>query len=221
MENIANRRNVEKSNICELIRKILIAVNQIESIIPSTFELSFEDIVRDQTYITLPAYFRWPVFPTRKRALRPSKSFFNPYFSSKSEICKVVISISEARGIPDRITASSEHKLHEEGHIPDDEISTKTFVQVKFQRTCVRTNSIQGTSPMWRKTMDIPIEIEDCSSSRLRNLDECIDINLFDEIEFDESTQSYLAQVSVTLSDPSSGAPIGAMTIGLDAESLF
>ena len=42
-----------------------------------------------------------------------------------------------------------------------------------------------------------------------------------DEIEYDDSTQTYLAQVSLTVSDPSSGLPIGAMTIGLNAESLF
>ena len=42
-----------------------------------------------------------------------------------------------------------------------------------------------------------------------------------DEIEFDESSQTYLAQVSLTLVDPESGLAIGAMTIGLNAESLF
>ena len=42
-----------------------------------------------------------------------------------------------------------------------------------------------------------------------------------DDVEFDESTQSYLAQVSITLSNPLNGEAIGAMTIGLNAESLF
>ena len=43
----------------------------------------------------------------------------------------------------------------------------------------------------------------------------------FSEIEFDESSQSYQAQISFTLTDPASGAPIGAMTVGIDAESLM
>jgi len=47
------------------------------------------------------------------------------------------------------------------------------------------------------------------------------DAVFIDEVEFDESTQSYLAQVSITLSDPATHAPIGAMTIGLNAENLF
>jgi hypothetical protein len=38
------------------------------------------------------------------------------------------------------------------------------------------------------------------------------------EVELDESTQSYQAQVSFTIVDPATGAGIGAATIGLNAE---
>lgn len=41
------------------------------------------------------------------------------------------------------------------------------------------------------------------------------------EIELDESTQRYQGQVSFTLNDPATGLPIGAMTVGVDAESLM
>lgn len=43
----------------------------------------------------------------------------------------------------------------------------------------------------------------------------------FGEVEFDESSQTYQAQISITITDPTSGAPIGAMTIGIDAEALM
>lgn len=43
----------------------------------------------------------------------------------------------------------------------------------------------------------------------------------FGEIEFDESSQTYQAQISITISDPATGAPVGAMTIGIDAEALM
>ena len=43
----------------------------------------------------------------------------------------------------------------------------------------------------------------------------------FSAIEFDESSQMYQAQISISLSDPDSGAVIGAMTIGVDADSLM
>lgn len=43
----------------------------------------------------------------------------------------------------------------------------------------------------------------------------------FGEVEFDESSQRYQGQISVTISDPATGAAIGAMTVGVDAESLL
>jgi len=43
----------------------------------------------------------------------------------------------------------------------------------------------------------------------------------FGEIEFDESSQTYQAQISITITDPATGAPIGAMTVGIDAETLM
>jgi hypothetical protein len=41
------------------------------------------------------------------------------------------------------------------------------------------------------------------------------------DIEFDESTQAYQAQISVAVSDPETGDPIGAITVGVNAESLM
>jgi hypothetical protein len=43
----------------------------------------------------------------------------------------------------------------------------------------------------------------------------------YSDVELDESTQRYQAQISMTIIDPATGAPIGAMTIGIDAESLL
>ena len=40
------------------------------------------------------------------------------------------------------------------------------------------------------------------------------------EVEFDESTQSYVVQVSMAISDPADGAVIGAVTVSIDADSL-
>ena len=41
------------------------------------------------------------------------------------------------------------------------------------------------------------------------------------DIEFDESSQTYQAQVSVSLVDPATGQVVGAMTVGLNADRLF
>ena len=43
----------------------------------------------------------------------------------------------------------------------------------------------------------------------------------FSNIEFDESTQTYQGQISLTITDPGTGLAIGAITIGIDAESLI
>jgi len=43
----------------------------------------------------------------------------------------------------------------------------------------------------------------------------------YGDVEFDESSQTYQAQISMTITDPESGQPIGAITIGVDAESLM
>jgi hypothetical protein len=43
----------------------------------------------------------------------------------------------------------------------------------------------------------------------------------FSDVELDESTQRYQAQISVTVVDPETGQPIGAVTVGVDAESLL
>ena len=41
------------------------------------------------------------------------------------------------------------------------------------------------------------------------------------DVELDESTQRYQGQISLTIVDPGTGEPIGAMTVGVDAESLM
>ncbi|SIO43701.1 hypothetical protein SAMN05444722_2143 [Rhodovulum sp. ES.010] len=41
------------------------------------------------------------------------------------------------------------------------------------------------------------------------------------EIEYDESSQKYQAQISFPLLDPETGTPIGAMTVAVDAEEFM
>ncbi|MDF2367241.1 hypothetical protein [Sneathiella sp.] len=43
---------------------------------------------------------------------------------------------------------------------------------------------------------------------------------LIDEVEFDESTQTYQSQVSVAIVDPSTHKAIGAVTVGVNVEML-
>ncbi|MDX8350890.1 hypothetical protein [Cognatiyoonia sp. IB215182] len=41
------------------------------------------------------------------------------------------------------------------------------------------------------------------------------------DVEFDESAQTYLGQVSMAISDPDTGELLGAVTVGVNAEQLF
>jgi hypothetical protein len=40
------------------------------------------------------------------------------------------------------------------------------------------------------------------------------------EIEQDESTQAFQSQVSITITDPATGAPIGSITVGVDLSAI-
>jgi hypothetical protein len=44
---------------------------------------------------------------------------------------------------------------------------------------------------------------------------------LIGEVELDESTQTYQAQISVAIVDPATGAVIGTMTVGVNADALM
>jgi len=41
------------------------------------------------------------------------------------------------------------------------------------------------------------------------------------DVEFDESTQTYQSQISIPLIDPASGALVGALTVGVNADALM
>jgi len=41
-----------------------------------------------------------------------------------------------------------------------------------------------------------------------------------DEVEFDDSSQTFQSQVSATIVDPEDGKPIGAITLGINVENL-
>ncbi|MEX0583626.1 MAG: hypothetical protein WD185_08160 [Sneathiella sp.] len=43
---------------------------------------------------------------------------------------------------------------------------------------------------------------------------------LIDEVEFDDSSQTYQSQVSLAIVDPATNEPIGAVTVGVNVEAL-
>ena len=61
----------------------------------------------------------------------------------------------------------------------------------------------QGDEAKWQKTFSVGP-----------------DVVYVDGVETDESTQALQSQASVTISDPETGAPIGAITVGINLDAL-
>lgn len=67
------------------------------------------------------------------------------------------------------------------------------------------------TSDMWQGDEAKFIETHDVGAGAVH----------ISDVEFDDSAQTYLAQISISISDPETDELLGAMTVGLNAESLF
>ena len=46
------------------------------------------------------------------------------------------------------------------------------------------------------------------------------DAVFIDEVEFDDSSQQFQSQANLTIVDPATGKPIGAITVGVNVEQL-
>jgi len=67
----------------------------------------------------------------------------------------------------------------------------------------VTSDYMQGDEAKWQKTYKAGA-----------------DAVFVDEVEFDDSTESFQSQISATVTDPATGEPIGAITIGINVEEL-
>ena len=67
----------------------------------------------------------------------------------------------------------------------------------------VTSDYMQGDEAKWQKTYPVGP-----------------DAVFLDEVEFDDSSQTFQSQVSISIADPATGAAIGAITIGINVENL-
>ena len=67
----------------------------------------------------------------------------------------------------------------------------------------VTSDYMQGDEGKWQKTYSVGP-----------------DAVFVDEVEFDDSSQTFQSQVSTTVVDPADGKPIGAITLGINVENL-
>ena len=88
-----------------------------------------------------------------------------------------------------------------------NELVTEVFVMdnkgMNVAQSVVTSDYMQGDEAKWQKTYGTGVgEV------------------FVDDIEFDDSTESFQSQVSATITDPSTGKPIGAVTFGINIEML-
>ena len=67
----------------------------------------------------------------------------------------------------------------------------------------VTSDYMQGDEAKWQKTYSVGP-----------------DATFIDDVEFDQSSQTFQSQVSATVVDPATGKPIGAITVGINVEKL-
>jgi hypothetical protein len=88
-----------------------------------------------------------------------------------------------------------------------DELVTEVFVMDKkglnVAISDVTSDYMQGDEDKWQKTFG-------AGAGEI----------FIDEVEFDDSTDTYQCQVSATIMDPATGEPIGAVTFGINVETL-
>jgi len=77
------------------------------------------------------------------------------------------------------------------------------FKGLNVGQSAVTSDYMQGDEAKWQKTYQAGA-----------------DALFIDEVEFDDSTQSFQTQMSATVVDPATGEAIGAITIGVNVEKL-
>lgn len=117
---------------------------------------------------------------------------------------------SENSGGPliSKVTSNSLSDFLREIKENEDGLVTEVFVMddkgLNVGQSDITSDYWQGDEAKWQKTYS-------AAPSTM----------FVDEVELDESTQSFQTQISIAVTDPETGKNIGAVTIGVDAEALL
>lgn len=107
----------------------------------------------------------------------------------------------------DKVLANALSKYLQEVKSGSDGLYAEIFVMdakgLNVGQSDVTSDYFQGDEAKWQKTFQAGP-----------------DGVLIDEVEFDDSSEQFQSQVSVTIVDPASGEAIGAVTVGVNVEKL-
>ena len=107
----------------------------------------------------------------------------------------------------DKVLATSLSKFLADKKSNIGAVVTEMFIMdnrgLNVGQSDVTSDYMQGDEAKWQKTYSVGP-----------------DAVFVDEVEFDDSTESFQSQISATVTDPATGEPIGAITIGINVEEL-
>lgn len=179
---IIKRQNVNCEQAYETVSKIY---ETEEKKIHSGTNLSWNDIISESSFPVPFSKLSWPVLPSRMRILRPQKSIPSHHGTIK-ENHFITVSIISASNVPyreNRIIEEESTNLNLNGQ--SGKTLIKSFIRLTFQSSIRQTSICEGQNPLWRQTLQLPIDIDDYSPAKLRNMKDNLEIEMFDKITFD------------------------------------
>lgn len=115
---------------------------------------------------------------------------------------------AQSRPLIDSVLSNELSKLLTEMKATTNGLATEIFVMdnkgLNVGQSDVTSDYWQGDEAKWQKTYQVGP-----------------DAIFIDEIEQDESTQTFQSQLSLSIADPQTGEVIGAITVGIDVDQLL
>ncbi len=115
---------------------------------------------------------------------------------------------SDRRPLIDRVLANELSRFLSQSKAEQRGIVTEVFVMdnrgLNVGQSDVTSDYWQGDEAKWQQTFLVGP-----------------DAVMIDEVELDESTQTFQSQLNMTITDETTGEVIGAITVGIDVEAIF
>ena len=115
---------------------------------------------------------------------------------------------AESRPMIDRVLANELSRFLSQSKAEQRGIVTEIFVMdnrgLNVGQSDVTSDYWQGDEAKWQRTFLVGP-----------------DAVMIDDVELDESTQTFQSQLNMTITDETTGEVIGAITVGIDVEAIF
>ena len=167
----------------------------------------FEEALREHAKAKVQAWAEDPVLIAAIKAQNAENASLTPdVIDALDKKWRAETSASDQPTI-NMVLGNDASKLLTEKRDESDGLYTEIFVMdskgLNVAASDVTSDYWQGDEAKWQDTYSVGADAIHVS-----------------EVELDESTQTYQSQLSLTIVDPDTGEPIGAMTLGVNVEYL-